>query len=1073
MNLSIIAAGAGSGKTYRLTHELVGLLKGDIRASGIIATTFTNKAAAELRERVRVKLLEDGMYDQADQIANAMIGTVHSLGVRLLRRFAFEMGVSPQVDIIAEEDHQLFFNQSLSAVLTEERVRQIEHLVGRFNLADRKYNWRADLRQLIETARTNGFDTQQLKASRDRSISEFLSLLDPVTSKKDRKAWDEDLVHHLQTTIDLLQEGTDTTKTTRSAVEKLQQLLWEWKRHHTWTWSHWAQVGKLKVAVKSRSVVEPLIEYAKSHEQHPAFRKEWTQYVTLFYDLAAEALFEYNQYKKDRGLIDYADMEVLVSQMLEREDIKRILKEEIDLLMVDEFQDTSPIQLDIFLKLSKLVKKAIWVGDPKQSIYGFRGADPKLMEAIIERTGGIRPENIQRKSWRSRAEVVQLTNALFTQAFDQIAPEQVALEPVRTIDREPIEAGTALLHWYIDFEGEGRIPGKAWMNRAIAELLFLRLREGIWIQPKNEKRWRKAYPGDVAVLCRTNAGAEAMAQALHEAGLQASLSRAGLLETAEAKLLIACLRYLLSETDSLAVAEILLLASNWPLEEIVSDRLKFLGQKDSGNHTGQWALGDWTIRQLEDLRAHSIDLSASEIVNLVTDELQLRSKIANIGKVEQRLANLEAFRKLALQYEDSCQRLHSAASLGGFLLWLYRLQQEKKDNQGVPVTKDAVQVLTYHKSKGLEWPIVICHDLDQSLKVNPWGITVGVKSESIDLDHVLDNRWIRYWINPYGKQEARTPISEKIAAHALFEELKQQQQEEEKRLLYVGITRARDYLILPEKAKQPTKWLNRVWNKGEEDLATLNHQSPESPFSWKGTFLPKESRHAFFGRDLGIREPSKEIAISLPPPAGRKKHPVLELTAIEVVPEIHYSILDIDSVSYGNSPIPQENRNDYALKKAMNAFLTAFQFSYTPTITQKMASQLLQNFKFDGDFAPLLEMIGRSWYQYLNQTYAPEKDLRKQRVQYWDGSRVYRGIVDLALQSGEEWLLIQNATEEPQKKAVEEITRQESARCWLLLNAWQAAFPDARIKTFIHFPLSCRLAEIQMKPLAFQASLDL
>ncbi|MEO0733998.1 MAG: UvrD-helicase domain-containing protein, partial [Bacteroidota bacterium] len=102
-NLKLISAGAGSGKTYRLTQEMTTLLtSGQARPEGIIATTFTKRAAAELRERVRVKLLREGMSKEANELRNALIGTVHGLGVKLLRRFAFEAGVSPRVDIIAE-----------------------------------------------------------------------------------------------------------------------------------------------------------------------------------------------------------------------------------------------------------------------------------------------------------------------------------------------------------------------------------------------------------------------------------------------------------------------------------------------------------------------------------------------------------------------------------------------------------------------------------------------------------------------------------------------------------------------------------------------------------------------------------------------------------------------------------------------------------------------------------------------------------------------------------------------------------------------------------------------------------
>jgi ATP-dependent exoDNAse (exonuclease V) beta subunit len=104
---------------------------------------------------------------------------------------------------------------------------------------------------------------------------------------------------------------------------------------------------------------------------------------------------EYQRYKKERGLIDYTDMEVLIVHLLDQPRVRTVLAGELDLLMVDEFQDTNPMQLEIFLKLSGMVDQAIWVGDPKQSIYGFRDAEPSLMKAVIEAVGGVRPEDIQ------------------------------------------------------------------------------------------------------------------------------------------------------------------------------------------------------------------------------------------------------------------------------------------------------------------------------------------------------------------------------------------------------------------------------------------------------------------------------------------------------------------------------------------------------------------------------------------------------------------------------------------------------------------------------------------------------
>ena len=153
MNLKIISAGAGSGKTYSLTKEMAKLLSSTanapakVRASGIIATTFTNKAAAELKERVRIELLENGLTREADELGNAMIGTVHSIGVQLLKRFAFEAGVSPEVDIIADGEQQTIFNQSLSTVIPIKLIHEMEQLSEQLGFNKSFYarkDWRAD-----------------------------------------------------------------------------------------------------------------------------------------------------------------------------------------------------------------------------------------------------------------------------------------------------------------------------------------------------------------------------------------------------------------------------------------------------------------------------------------------------------------------------------------------------------------------------------------------------------------------------------------------------------------------------------------------------------------------------------------------------------------------------------------------------------------------------------------------------------------------------------------------------------------------------------------------------------------
>ena len=202
--------------------------------------------------------------------------------------------------------------------------------------------------------------------------------------------------------------------------------------------------------------------------------------------------------------------------------------------------------------------------------------------------------------------------------------------------------------------------------------------------------------------------------------------------------------------------------------------------------------------------------------------------------------NIDELRKLALKYEEACNRLHTAASLGGMLLWLNELKKNQQDMQGSGEGTDAVNVLTYHKSKGLEWPVVICHSLEGNLRDNIWGINIESESDSIDLDNILGNRWLRYWINPYSDQQHNTPLIERINDSEVKRKATQHALQEDARLLYVGITRARDYLVFPTRDKS-TNWLNRIWHDGDDSIPTLDSSSFETPWEWLGMPILKDT----------------------------------------------------------------------------------------------------------------------------------------------------------------------------------------------------------------------------------------
>ena len=1090
LNITILSAGAGSGKTYTLTGRMVELLENGVRASGIIATTFTQKAAAELQERVRARLLESGKTEAANELGSALIGTVHSIGVRLLQRFAFEAGVSPLVEIIADADQQRLFNESLAQALTGQRIETMNTLADRLGLTKKTdgnpYDWRRDIRELTDVARANNFTRDVLETSKQRSAESFERLLPPENAAG-AVQWNNRLSALIDQTVAALDANdADGTKTTREAAEELRNLQNQIKWRGELYWHEWVKISKVKAGAKSRDLFDDLRAFALSHDEHRQFRTDVRQFIETVFDIAMDALGEYEQYKKKRGLIDYTDMETYVSRLLRIDSVRVALREELDLLLVDEFQDTSPIQLDIFLQLSRLARHSIWVGDPKQSIYGCRGAEPALMQAIINATGGVRPENVLRKSWRSRADIVFAVNAVFTRAFPELPVDQVALEPAFTdyglritdcglsgstanpqsVIRNPqsaIRNPQSIIHWHFRNEPDDRkVPGSPWMENCIAAQIRVLLDRGIPVFSKKRDSARPARPGDIAVLCRGNDGCAKMAEALHRAGLKAAIARAGLLETPEGKLALACLKYLLLPSDALSVAEILTLTGAQTLEDLVHDRLTHLERLRDGEDPGRWAGGHDFIRQLNDLRPRTADLSASEILNLALDELDLRRIAARFGNATQRLDNLDRLRRYALDYESACQRLHAAASLGGFLLWLDELGRDEQDLQGSGESPDAVKVLTYHKSKGLEFPVTICHNLNQPLKEKIWGLNLVAERAEPDLDNILGHRWLRYWVNPYGDQWRNTRLEETLRQSAEWAAARRQALEEEARLLYVGLTRARDYLVLPTNVKG-TPWLNRVFNQGDEDIPTLDPDSDETPFIWNGEPVLCETERLFMPRDF---PESQAAESSVPFHAPRAGHYHIARAALMIDP---YTEGPPHGLQYTfGEPVSfapwLDFKNEYqtALGKAIQTFLCADDPALAREQRLDLANrQLLIRNVAESLPAEALLRQSEAFRQFAAARFSPTRWQPKFPVEGWQGRRYLKMEADLLMEStGAVQVLFFAGFAEGMKKWKTQAQTAVAAAGWLS-RLLPVVFSGKQISYWAVFPVEGQIVEIR------------
>ena len=524
--------------------------------------------------------------------------------------------------------------------------------------------------------------------------------------------------------------------------------------------------------------------------------------------------------------MDFTDQEHLLLLALDNEMVASPLREELDLLMVDEFQDTSPIQLALFLKLAQFAKEIYWVGDIKQAIYGFRGSDTALMRAILDELTALGGDKeILNKSWRSRPPLVNLVNEIFIPAFAAtLKPDEVRL----IAERRETLTEAVLANW--------ELVGSNVEKRCRALVIGVKklVESGYQVQDKPTGKIRQISFGDIAILSRSNDEVNAIAKELREQGVPVAINQAGLLQTPEAILAIACLRRLNDASDTIASAEIISMAGCEEPEEWVADRLNLMSnapeEKPSGYGNSWREEGENAyplLAELATLRTDMPILSPQEAMQIVVAHGRLSAITLRWCKSETeartRLANLEALVLMARQYEESSRSTSQSASVSGLILWLREQAQAEQDFLALPAI-DAVKVMTHHGSKGLEWPVVILTGLEKKLRDRLWSIS-AISKHVVDVQNPLKDRFIRFWPWPFGKMEKVT-IAEPIAQSEIAKHFREAAVEEEIRLLYVSMTRARDLLILGRGGKETEEsWINTIaagWLKGEDGSTTLS-----------------------------------------------------------------------------------------------------------------------------------------------------------------------------------------------------------------------------------------------------------
>lgn len=1030
-HITFISAGAGSGKTYRLTEELqAALVSKRTNPAGVIGTTFTVKAASELKDRVRERLIRNGYPHLAEQMAQAFIGTVHSVCERLLKRFAFELGLSPTLNVVSIEDTQTFFNQALDEVLQPQRVRDMNAIAARLSIE----NWQKHVKELADAARGNDLPPAELPAMGKASADDLLAFF-PAPEETDG---DATLLRTVKSALERIDLTLDTTQGAEKYYKYLRSAIYQLRRPPS-PWALWIGLSKKSTTKKTEPIAGKVRAAAACYASHPRFHDDIRRYIESVFDLAGKALARFQAIKTERGLIDFTDMEQLTLRALDTSAVRERLEDELELLLVDEFQDTNPMQLALFMKLAALAEQVIFVGDVKQAIYAFRGCDPDLVfETLrgVTQHGGT--QDLLKTSWRSRPALVHYINAAFSRAFEgELRQEEVTLRPER------IEAtgDPAVTLWKLP-KGRKELQAIALAN-AVAKLV----NDGFEIVDPATDGVRALQWGDIAVLAATNDNVEEIARALRAARVPMKMTLKGLLTVPEVCLARACLRRLNDSADTLATAEIISLADSEEPETWLAERLRSL-QKEESSYTWAEETHD-IVGKLKRLREETATQSPVETVARVLNYVGVREAVTSWGpdaiKVAQRQRNLDAFLRLAVEYENHCHAQQEAATLTGFLFWIENPHSAELDLQPVITTGNAVHVLTHHKAKGLEWPVVITTDFYYDWRPRIWDVRVETSESALELENPLTSRVIRFWPQIFGRTTTGVPILDDIMASPEGLSTRAKNNSELRRLAYVGMTRARDALIIPLPARSVPKdaWINAFNSDyllpGKDGIKlpdgkqlpcatekVQEHRTPSDPLPFAPRWFPP-------------RRPTETPVRETVRPSQAEPVEGAEIAEIAQLGEriaVHGDDMTIIGTGL-HAVIAAELNNpdrDNALTRAQ-AILESY--GATDFIEAKHALQCARRF--------------RDWVQ---ETFEPKRILTEYPISHrLENNQIVRGWIDVLLETHEGWVIIDHkSSPRPRSEWGQEVV-EFSGQLAAYKQALEAA-GKTTLGTWIHFPVS-------------------
>ncbi len=841
----LVSAAAGSGKTKVLVDRLMAYLcdpEDPANIDDFLIITYTKAAASELRGKISSELSQRlaaqpenrHLQKQMQRIYLAKISTVHAFCGDLLREFACTLGLPGDFRVAEENEMAELRQQALDATLEEayQKIDQeaaLQAFVNTLGLGRDDRSVPQLIQKVYDSARCHLRPEAWLLDCEEKAGAKD-------AAEPGQTPWGAYLLQELHTfleeeiqTFASLQKEAQADDTLQKAAVVFAKNLAQLEALQKC--ESWDEVVAGKIVDFGRMAAIRAPSDPMRWEQMKAIRKEsWEavkQRQSEFYGTSQEVLADlrqtglalsglfglvrafskrFAQEKERRRLLDFSDLEhKTVSLLLGKQATgptaaAREIASRFREVMVDEYQDTNQVQDSIFAALTDKRRNCFLVGDVKQSIYRFRLADPGIFR---EKADAYKPlnqakENESRKiflseNFRSGGGVLAAANEVFDCAMSRKVGgvdygEQERLK--EGVPHEPLPQPEIELHCLELSEAEDVEKDQAeaaFVARRIARLLqeetYIRDQDGL----------RRVQPGDIVILMRSPGSAGGYyGKALAKLGIPCKTGgQEDLLKAPE----ICVLRSLLQVIDNPYQDIPLLAALGSPVFGFTADRLgKIRGAHPSGSFYEALQEGEdgkGFCRKLERLRQSAKLDTLAGLVQRIWSETGMDTIYRSMQGGEKRLQNLRSFFQKAAAFEERGRK-----DLQQFLAYLDSLEEKGLFGEEEGDGADAVQLMSIHKSKGLEFPVVILADLARGFNRADLQSSVLIDPElGVGCGVVDKKNRVRY------PSIAKLAIARKLAAENLSEEL---------RVLYVAMTRAKDMLIMTCASKRLKGELERI-----------------------------------------------------------------------------------------------------------------------------------------------------------------------------------------------------------------------------------------------------------------------